>query len=258
MISTVSIPNIGSPPDDPSCLLPGILYVPDVFNGRCVIGTVADTFTGSADLLPLVEPFTDLANHGYLCLAFYVRLMTPIPTQTTDGKYHQQTDDVKIATRFMRSNPVGYNVTGWVAGLSGSAGGYDILWNALEGTTGDDKLDAAICMSPVTDMGDRSPDVTAHFITVVNKYGRSTDPVVLTSESPIAKDLANASPIYHANGDNEQMPLTQLTGFRDAMLADGALNYFWRINTGSIGRKHSFKMWPSIKDEAIAWLDAQV
>ena len=112
-ITTRAIANIGSPPADPTCPLPGILYIPDpeLFPQPwdCVVGTVAGHFAEAQDLRPLDRPFRDLANQGFLCLAFFTRLLTPIAGQTTTGEYPQQTDDFKIGIEFMRSDPGGHS-----------------------------------------------------------------------------------------------------------------------------------------------------
>jgi hypothetical protein len=259
-ITTRDIANIGSPPADPTCLLPGKLYVPDpeVFPGPwdCVVGTVAGHFTVHQNLQPLDRPFRDLAEQGFLCLAFYVRLLDPIPTQTTTGEYPQQTDDFKLGIEFMRSDPggFGYQVTGWVAALGGSGSAHHALFCALDGVAGVDQADAAICMSPATDFSDRESDVLQQFIDKTTAYAGVTDLPTLLARSPIALiNLDNPQqPILHYNWDNEAMPLSQLTRFRDAM-AD-VVNYQSRINTGQLGQVHSFAMWPQIKAEAIAWL----
>lgn len=258
-ITIRDIANIGSPPADPTCLLPGKLYVPDpeLFPQPwdCVVGTQAGHFTTHGDLRGLDRPFRDLANQGFLCLAFYVRLLDPIPTQTTTGKYAQQTDDFKIGVEFMRSDPggFGYEVTGFVAALGGSGSAHHALYSALDGVVGVDRADAAICMSPATDFSDREDDVSDAFIAKVEAYGDSTDLATLLARSPISLSLDDVQPILHYNGDSEAMPLSQLTRFRDGAISD-IVTYSSRINTGSLGQVHSFAMWPQISAEAIAWL----
>lgn len=266
MITTQNIPNIGSPSDDPTCQLRGILYIPDPNvhpqPWNCVVGTCAGGFKQSASLNPLGQSFTDLANAGFLCLAHFVRLTDPIQTQTTSGRYPQQTNDLAIGIAAMRSNPfnLGYNVTGFVAALGGSGSAHHALYRAINGIPGENKADVAICMSPPTDFSDREPDAVQSkgFITSVTTYGNSTDLDVLLSESPITLDLANANPILHYNGDRELMPKSQWTRFVDAIVAAGANDYTPILNTGALGRKHSFDMWTMISVDAIMWLQSHL
>jgi hypothetical protein len=256
-LGTINIPNIGSPPDDPTCMLPGVLFLPSTPQPwHCVVGTVAGEFRFSYNLHPIYPAFNDLAADGFLCLVHYVRLTVPIPTQTTSGKWPQQTNDLKMGIRALRINPfmLGYQVTGKVYGLSGSGGASHVLYCAIDGMRGLDKLDGAICLSPPTDFSDRQSDVTTKFIDAVTDYGDTTDLSTLRARSPIALNLRAASPILHYNGDHEEMPLSQWTLFKTAMAASGASGYNPIKNTGDAGQQHSFAMWPYVKTYARQWL----
>lgn len=254
----LNIPNVGSPADDPSCILPGILYVPTTPQPwPCVVGTVAGDFTNSNRLQPLTRPMQDLCKAGFLCLLQYVRLLDPIPTQTTSGKWHQQTDDLKIGIRAMRSNPfdLGFQVTGFVGTIGGSGSAHHSLYCALDGAAGVDKSDAAIALSPATDFSDRDSDTTQQFVHVVQLYGDSTNMTTLHDRSPIALDLATGSPILHYNGDHEMMPLSQLTRFA---AADQSPTYSFHVNTGTLGTVHSFGMWSTVGPAAVNWMKSQL
>ena len=63
----------------------------------------------------------DLAAAGYLALSIEYRLAPPgmLAGQTSDGRFPQQTDDVKVAVRAARNDPRG---NGKVGGVGGSAG----------------------------------------------------------------------------------------------------------------------------------------
>lgn len=259
-ITTVPISNIGSPADDPTCLLPATLYVPDVNlfppPRPCMVGWQSAGFQNGGNKPATM--LTDFANQGFMGLMPKCRLMiNPIPTQTTDGKYHQQTDDCKIAIRYMRSNPggLGYLSNGFVGCFGGSGSAHHAMYMALDGTDGDDKADAAFCMSPPTDFGNRDNDVTQSIINIVTAYGRSTDLPTLTSRSPIALDPQNANPILHYNGDNESMSLSMLTRMITRM--QGITNYSHTVNTGIAGQQHSFDMWQYIKTSTIDWMITQ-
>jgi hypothetical protein len=259
-------------------VLQAILFKPDpiLFPGPrpCCVGTHSPGFQYDA-LASLTKVFaglpgneaSGLAGNGVICLAGNVRGCaangTIAPGQTTTGAWHQQTDDYKQLVRYMRQGAEvetvhGLSVTGFVGSTGGSGAAHHALYAALDGTAGDDKSDAAICMSTVTDMGDRD-NVSAGFITLCTGYGNSTDLAVLTSESPIALNLALAKAIFMANGDAENMPLSNLTRFRDAMLALGATEpqFINRILTGSAGHAHAFAEWQFIFAESIPWFLAR-
>ena len=107
------ISNIGSPPDDPLLRLPADLYLPDptVFlpPRPCMVGTVSSGFShGGISLYGTIFGTGGLVEQGFMCLACSVRHTNPIPGQTTTGRWHQQTDDLKIGIRAMRSNPLRY------------------------------------------------------------------------------------------------------------------------------------------------------
>lgn len=262
-MATVDIPNVGSPPDDPLLLLPGRLYLPDSNvhppPWHCITGTQSTHWSDAESLHGLNQPFIDLSAAGFLCLGHYVRLVNnPLPGQTTTGKYPQQSNDLKIGIRAMRSNPfgLGYSVTGFVGGLGGSSSAYTDLYCAIDGTEGSDKYDAAICMSPPTDLSDREADVPGAIITICVNYGGTTNlPTLFLSSPPGLPNLASASPILLYNGDDETIPVSMKTRMDTAM--SGVSQYESILNTESLGQLHSFNMWPFIGTEAINWMSLQ-
>ena len=260
-MATVAITNVGSPADDPTCILPGTLYLPTTAQPwPCIVGTVAGGFQSSFNLTPIRSAFLDLSAQGFLCLAMFVRLTDPIPTQTTTGKWHQQTDDLKIGIRAMRSNPfsLGYSVSGKVGTLGGSGSAHHALYCAIDGTNGDDKADFGICMSAPTDLSDRQADVTQSVINHFTDYGNSTDLPTLLTRSPVSLTLANAKPIRAYNGTSESIPYSQLTILNTAMSGAGVSSYIGTTNSGVLASLHSFDMWSYISAEVVNWLQNTV
>jgi len=262
-ITTHKFANIGSPPGDPNCPLPATMYIPDPvafpppWNSFVTLSCMGFTAKNNAPAIPS----QDLANAGYLTLFTTCRLLTPIPHQTTTGRYHQQTDDVKIAINFMRSNPgnLGYQVTGWVGGVGGSAGAGHMAYCAIDGVAGQDKLDCAVCLSPPTDYSDRQSDTDhGNFIQWTTNYVNSSDLPTLLAASPISLTLINASPIDLYNGDSEPMPKSQKTLFDTAMAAAGAIGYSSHLNTGALGKCHAWSMWSSVKQDVLDWVAMQL
>jgi hypothetical protein len=262
-ITTHKFTSIGSPVDDPNCPLPATMYIPDpnVFPfPRPAFVTLSCMGFTTKNNAPSI-PSQDLANAGYITLFTTCRLISKIPRQTTTGKWHQQTDDLKTAIRFMRSDPggLGYGVTGFVGGLSGSAGAGHMAYCAIDGTPGDDKLDCALCLSPPVDYSDRAEDTAGgNFITWTESYADSTDIPTLLARSPISLPLIDASPIDLWIGEHEPMPLTQKTLFDTAMASAGAVGYTSHLNTDALGRCHAWAMWQSVKQDALDWVAMQI
>lgn len=281
MITSRNIANIGSPADDPTCPIPAILWIPDLIQypgpHPCVVLTEAPGFSDDVGLQLPSRTAQSFAGVGLLALAFQCRVDGPlqsppragIPGQTTDGGWHQQTDDCKIAIRYMR--PLGgietvqlFSVSGSVGAVGGSGSGHHALYCAVDGTALDDKADWAIGFSPPTDFGDRSAEVLARpqFVDKVVRYGRSSDTAILTSRSTIAGNLANASAIRQYNGTGESMPITQLTGFRDAMVLAGNTKYVSIIiDDPQYASRHSWGIWsavPNVETDSNQWALEQV
>lgn len=261
-VTQVPIANIGSPIDDPALSLPGNLAIPDPIvhlpPWPSVVVTYADHFK-TADGLNPFNVCSDCAGAGILALGFRCRVTNQIPGQTTSGRWHQQTDDMKIAIRAMRNDPfgLGYLVTGFVGSIGGSGAGHHSLYAAIDGTQYDDKSDGSVLLSPVTDFSDRSVTVLADFINAVQTYGNSTDIPTLLSESPIAlATLGESNPILHYNGNAESpgMSITQQTRFANAKAVAGGSGYTSITNTGALGVLHSYHTWSALSADSITWL----
>ncbi|PYK38112.1 MAG: hypothetical protein DME60_11710, partial [Verrucomicrobia bacterium] len=95
----------------------------------------------------------DLRDAGYLALSIEYRLAPPgsIAGQTSDGRYPDQTNDCKVAVRAARADP---RCNGKVGAVGASAGATHAAYLASDGTTGDDKVDVAVCLSGAYDFSD--------------------------------------------------------------------------------------------------------
>ena len=113
----------------------------------------------------------DLANAGFWALAVEYRLAPPHHPMDAaqhpdgpqadppdDGRPPQQTDDIKMAILAARADH--FRCNGKVLAVGGSAGGCHAAFCAAVGTTGNDKLDAAVLLSPATNL-----DIPFHSIT---------------------------------------------------------------------------------------------
>jgi NAD(P)-dependent dehydrogenase (short-subunit alcohol dehydrogenase family) len=88
----------------------------------------------------------DLADAGYIAYAIEYRLAPNglIAGQVSDGRFPQQSDDVKMAVRAARADPRG---NGQVGAVGGSAGGYHTAFVAATGAYGDDRIDVGVSLS---------------------------------------------------------------------------------------------------------------
>ncbi len=286
MITTLEIANIGFPTEPPDvCPLQAILYIPDpaLWPGpyHCMVGTRAGHFEDGG-IRQLDTPFggkpgvIGLAERGFLCLAFQVRLLPggqpPGPDgQVTSGLWPMQQRDMKIGIRYMRPGAEiesvhSFAVTGFVGTLGGSGSAHHAAWMAIEGTEGDDLADAAISMSGVSDYSDREmlpggngggDSLPFQQKTAVYADEDINDLAALLAKSPIAlPGLAAAKPMRWTNGTNENQPLSQLTRMRDKMAELGNTDFAYRILDGAGSTNHAFGEWPYIFEETIPWLEA--
>ncbi len=263
----------GGDPGDPGCILHAYYFIP---TGTAPFPFVAITHaagfsTGGLDALT-TSIAVDLKAQGYFVAFFETRLMLGgatggpgLPGQTTDGRFQQITNDAFQAITFLRAEP---RCMGFVAAMGGSGSGYEALFIAVNGVPGTTRPDASICLSPVTDMGDRQADTNnGNFIAIVSDYGR-VDPTdmspptlaFLTSESPIAGISTSQAPVYHYNGGMEAMPASQWNLFSAAVAAKSINNY-----TGDFiptSGEHSFGAWAGpqamVRVRALPWLDTQL
>ena len=106
----------------------------------------------------------DLAAAGYIAFSIEYRLAPPgaLHGQTSDGRFPDQSDDVKLAVRTARLDP---RCNGQVGAVGGSAGGYEVAFYVATGTPGDDRLDFGVSLSGAYDLSDFSPNPHCHYYT---------------------------------------------------------------------------------------------
>jgi acetyl esterase/lipase len=207
---------------------------------------------GSASGAPVA---LDLAAAGYIAFSIEYRLAPPgaLPGQVSDGRYPQQTDDVKMAVRAARANPL---CNGKVGAVGGSAGGYHTAFVAATGTPGDDRIDVGVSMSGAYDFSDFSSDPNIwNFTNDVTNYVNvpTTDIEALRAASPAWLVDATVPPLFLINTAQDPMPFPQLADMTSKLDSLGVTSYRALTLPGS---EHAFDYWPTVKDEAIAFLAA--
>ena len=215
-------------------------------------GFLSGTPDSSAESIVAAQ---DLAASGYLALSIEYRLAPPgmLPGQTSDGRFPQQTDDVKLAVRTARHDP---RCNGQVGALGGSAGGYHVAFAATTGTPGDDRIDVGVSLSGAYDLSDfsASPNI-GNFTTFVTNYvGATTAEIAaLRAASPAWVLDHSAAPLYLVNTLEDPMPYSQLPDMIAKLDQAGATNYQALSLTGHL---HAFAYWQTVKDHALAFLAA--
>ena len=215
-----------------------------------------DFYAGTPDSSPdSVVCAQDLAAAGYIAFSIEYRLAPPgaLPGQTSDGRFPDQTDDVKLAVRTARADP---RCNGQVGAVGGSAGGYHTAFAATTGTIGDDRIDVGVSLSGAYDLSDFSPNPNLAAFTqkVTNYVGVSaTDIAALRAASPAWLADGTASPLFFFNTLEDPMPYSQLPDLIMHLDASGAANYQAVTLPGG---EHSFANWPSAKTQALAFLAA--
>ncbi len=195
----------------------------------------------------------DLAAAGFLALAIEYRLAPPgfLPDQVTDGRFPDQSDDVKLAVLAARNDP---RCNGQVGSVGGSAGGYQTAFVAGTGTIGQDRIDVGVSLSGSYDLADFSPDPgLTEFIGIVTNYvGVSEfDTEALRAASPAYLADADTAPLFLVHSEGDPMPFSQQGDMTSALDALGVINY---QAVTLPGYAHSFSNWPAIKDDGIAFL----
>ena len=112
----------------------------------------------------------DLAADGFIAFAIEYRLAPngSLPGQLPEGRFPDQSDDVKLAVLAARSDP---RCNGQVGAIGGSAGGYHTAFAAGTGTPGQDRIDVGVSLSGAYDLSDSSPDPGLNaFIGIVTNY----------------------------------------------------------------------------------------
>jgi acetyl esterase/lipase len=195
----------------------------------------------------------DLAAAGYIAFSIEYRLAPPgaLPGQTSDGRFPDQSDDVRLAIRTARADS---RCNGQVGAVGGSAGGYFTAFWAATGTLGDDRLDVGVGLSGAYDLSDFSPNKNlSYFSTTVTNYVGvlSTDTAAIRAASPAWFADSTISPLFMINSVQDSMPYSQLGDMIAHLDALGVTNYQALTLPGSL---HAFANWPSVKDQALTFL----
>jgi acetyl esterase/lipase len=205
---------------------------------------------GSPELITCAQ---DLANAGYLAFSIEYRLAPPglLAGQVSDGRFPDQTDDVKLAVRAARADP---RCNGQVGAVGGSAGGSHTAFVAATGTIGEDRIDVGVSLSGAYDFTDFSPNPKLETFTaeVLNYVGvPATDTVTLRAASPAWQADGTIAPLYLVNTIEDSMPYSQLPDMFTRLDGNGVTNYQAITLPGNL---HSFSNWSAVKDSALAFL----
>ncbi len=197
----------------------------------------------------------DLAAAGYIAFSVEYRLASPglLPGQVTDGRFPDQSDDVKLAVSAARHDP---RCNGQVGAVGGSAGGYQVAFTAGTGTIGEDRIDVGVSMSGAYDFSDDSsnPNLKGFQDNVNNYVGVTSDDVAsLQAASPVYLIDANTAPLFLINTEEDPMPFRQLADMTNRLDELGLTNY---QSLSLPGGQHSFSYWQTVKAQAIAFLAA--
>ena len=197
----------------------------------------------------------DLAEAGFIAFAISHRLAPPgqIEGQKASldyGRYPEQYEDVAAAAHAARTDS---RCNGWVGAVGGSSGGSHAAYVAATGIPGDTRFDAAVCLSANYDFPDFTGDVTGEVRHGVSNYVGTFNPRRLLKASPILVVDATIPPLFLMNSTDEFMPLPQLQDMTDRLTSLGVINFQTRTLDGTL---HAFDYWSQIKDDAIAFLNA--
>ncbi|MBA3833716.1 MAG: alpha/beta hydrolase fold domain-containing protein, partial [Chthoniobacterales bacterium] len=192
----------------------------------------------------------DLTAAGYLVASIEYRLAPPgkLAGQKSLGQYPDQTNDVHLAVAAARNDP---RCNGMVGAVGGSAGGYHVAFASATGSKGTTRLDAAVALSPATQLDDPASLADQSFSNATSGY--LGDMALAKTASPNTYIDANTAPLFVVESDNENMPLPQFTAIKAALAPFGSANYETLLRANST--LHSFDNWPYIHNEAVAFLD---
>ena len=195
----------------------------------------------------------DLASAGYLAFSIEYRLAPPgaLPGQTSDGRFPDQSDDVKLAIRTARVDP---RCNGQVGGIGGSSGGYLVAFTVATGTPGDDRLDFGVSLSGAYDLSDFSPNPHIdHYTDRVTNYvnAASTDTAAMRAASPAWLADSTISPLFMINSLEDSMPYSQLGDMIAHLDSLGVTNY---QALSLLGGAHAWANWPSVKDQVLTFI----
>lgn len=208
---------------------------------------------GSADDSGVVTCAKDLAAAGYIAFAINYRLAPPgsVPGQKSLGRFPDQGNDVHLAVLAARDDS---RSNGRVGAVGGSAGATHAAWVAVTGVPGQDRIDAAVCLSGAYDLSDFSPDSELGIFidTATNYVGVPvTNVTTLRAASPAWAVTSGVSPLFLVDSLGDLMPAVQLDDMIASLSAVKAKNYTAMSISGSL---HSFGYWTQVKTDALAFL----
>ena len=195
----------------------------------------------------------DLAAAGFIAFSIEYRLAPngALAGQLSDGRFPDQSDDVKLAVLAARSDP---RCNGQVGSVGGSAGGYETAFVAGTGTVGQDRIDVGVSLSGAYDLSDFTPDPgLPTFITLVTNYVGvdASDIPALQAASPAYLADAATAPLFLIHSSQDPMPFSQQADMASSLDGLGVTNY-WALTIP--GSQHSFEYWETVKDQAISFL----
>ena len=218
-----------------------------------------------------------MACAGFCVFDIEYRLAPPgnVPGQGRDpGRYPEQTDDVATAIRAARNPAPGSvafgRVNGKVGAVGGSGGASHAAYCAAAPTLGGDQLDAAVLLSGGYDFHDPASLIDTGcgktFGEDVRNYlGCSPGPAcdgnggLLDLASPYRRFTSSSSPVFIIATNLDHMPPNQFTILVNTVATVGVQNCEQLLLTQRPQPDgctlHSFQIWPSVKDEAIAFLN---
>lgn len=184
----------------------------------------------------------DTVAAGYLSVSPEYRLAPPgkLPGQTSLGRFPDQYNDVIVAARALKNDP---KCNGQVFAIGGSAGGTHALWLALSS-----EISAAVALSPATQFDDATSLKNSTFNHDVTNYATGN----LAPASPNNNFVAGQAPVFIVAFSVDHMPAPQFT-ICVADLEDMGLPCQSLLLPGS---GHSFDAWPSVKTQAISFLNS--
>ena len=197
----------------------------------------------------------DLAAAGFIAFSIEYRLAPDghLPGQTSDGRFPDQTDDVKLAVLAARADP---RCNGQVGSVGGSAGGSHTAFVAGTGVIGHGRIDVGVCLSGSYDFTDfrTDPNIAAFIDNVTNYVGvPASDTVALRAASPGYLIDGETAPLLLIHSEQDSMPFSQLGDMTAQLDRQGITNYQTIILPGDL---HAFDYWSTIKEQAIAFLNA--
>ncbi len=195
----------------------------------------------------------DLANAGFIAFANEYRLAPPgkLEGQVSDGRFPDQTDDVKLAVLTARADP---RCNGKIGAVGGSAGGSHASYVAGTGTVGDDRVDVAVDLSGAHDFSDFNPgkDILDFTNNVTNYVGVNVgDTAALRAASPAWAADKDTVPMLLVNTIQDAMPYAQQPDMVQHLDALGVTNYQAITFPGT---DHAFAIWSTVEDQAIPFL----